>query len=51
MESEILPIAEKAAKIAALYANELTALWHTGMELSEEIDREDPNFRLSTKKI
>jgi hypothetical protein len=51
LDSEIVPIAERAAKVAAVYANELTTRWRTNMEISDELDREDPDFPSTTKNL
>jgi hypothetical protein len=51
LDNEIVPIAEKAAKIAALYAAELQMRWQACMAIDEKIDRADPDALPSTKNL
>ena len=51
LEVEVVPVAEKTAKIAALYAAELTARWLLCMEAHEEMDQESPGIPSSTRNL
>ena len=43
LEADVVPIAEKTAKVAALYAAELTTRWLMCMESYKEMDEESPD--------
>jgi hypothetical protein len=49
LDAEVVPVAEKTARLAALYATELTLRWRTRMELSEEMDGESSSTQNLTK--
>jgi hypothetical protein len=51
LDAEVVPVAEKTALIAALYATELTIRWRTCMAAPEEMDGESSDIPSSTDNL